>query len=116
MGLFDNLSVFTMSKAMAQHSAFRQDLSSRNVAMADRPNYVAKQVKDFGEVINQQGFSSAFGSSIRAEHSAASLKGNGNNVRLEDEFFNSSSALRQHNRAVSIYKSSLNILREAIAR
>ena len=41
---------------------------------------------------------------------------NGNSVAIEDEILRSVDAKRQHDRALAIYRSSLNILRTSIGR
>ncbi|MGB1209636.1 MAG: flagellar biosynthesis protein FlgB, partial [Paracoccaceae bacterium] len=46
----------------------------------------------------------------------ASADPNGNSVTLETELLNSVDAKRQHDRALAIYKSGMNILRATIGR
>lgn len=127
--MFQNLDIFRMAQAMSQHAATRQALSARNMANADTPGYAAQGLPRFADIY--RGDPAAFG--LRATrdthlnngaHAFQSLIGertaerdpNGNSVSLETEMLEAVNAKRQHDRAVTIYKTSLGVLRTAIGR
>ena len=45
--MFENLDVFKMSSAMAQHAGQRQAVIAQNVANADTPGFIARDIPDF---------------------------------------------------------------------
>jgi len=127
--VFQNLDIFRMAQAMSQHAATRQALSARNMANADTPGYAAQDLPRFADIYDND--PAAFG--LRATRDAhlnssaqtyQSLVGervaernpNGNSVSLETEMLEAVNAKRQHDRAVTIYKTSLGVLRTAIGR
>lgn len=127
--MFDNLDVFKMSAAMAQHAGRRQAVVAQNVANADTPGFVARDLPAFKDVYTTAG---AMGPqrATRAGHMhgqqqtqlasvvrvGADGAPNGNQVSLETEMLHSVEAKRHHSRAVSIYKSSLGILRSTLRK
>lgn len=127
--MFENLDVFRMAQAMSVHAATKQALSAQNMANADTPGYVARDITPFSEVLETD--SPQFG--IKATRSAhlngqkpagggeiferdAEHDPNGNSVSLELEMLQAVTAKRQHDRAISIYKTSLGVLRTALGR
>lgn len=127
--MFENLDVFRMSYAMAEHAATQQALSARNMANADTPGYTARDLPPFAEMLRDR--SDAFAlTATRPGHlnaaenpflarmieRATERDPNGNSVSLEEEMLQSVNAGRQHDLALSIYKSSLGVLRTAIGR
>lgn len=127
--MFEQLDVFRMSSAMAAHAGRRQAVIAQNVANADTPGYIAKDIAAFAD---------AYGADVgglrttRAQHfpsSASTLPDggrafglsedaspNGNAVSIETEMLKSVDAKRAHDRALAIYKSALNVLRTTIGR
>ena len=131
--MFENLEVFRMAHAMARHAGTRQAAVARNIANADTPGYAARDVAPFSEVLRgAQDGHGVFGlratrpghighAAAGARPAAARLRDlpadpNGNTVSLETEMLRAVEIGRQHNRAVTIYKSSLDILRNAVRR
>ncbi|MEM7319911.1 MAG: FlgB family protein [Pseudomonadota bacterium] len=127
--MFADLNVFKMAYAMATHAGTRQAVVSRNMANADTPGYQAKDIAPFAAVYGQQIAETGMRAS-RAGHFNAD-KGdqtwpefvadgpsdpNGNSVSLEIEMVRAVDVKRQHDRAVAIYKSSLNVLRTSLGR
>ncbi len=131
--MFKNLDVFKISHAMAVHAATRQSAIAQNIANADTPGFQAREVASFKEFLRpQQRNSSA--AALRATrdrhlngHSSANkpavfqaeVQGsapNGNSVSLEEEMLKAVEVQRQHERALSIYKSSLGVLRTTLGR
>lgn len=131
--MFENLDIFKMSSAMAVHAGRKQAVSAENVANSDTPEYKARDVTPFAETymsnISRAGIQSLKAS--RDLHLHGTVEGgfgdpvidkngimspNGNSVSLENEMLKSLSAKRQHDRALAIYKSSLNVLRSTLGR
>ena len=127
--MFENLDVFKMSAALAQYSGQRQAIVSQNVANADTPGFVARDLPDFKKFYAPTG-DPAQQRATRAGHLNGMLAGqpagmirtpgdaspNGNQVSLEMEMLKSVEAKRQHGRAIAIYKSSLSVLRSTLSK
>lgn len=131
--MFGNLEIFKMSHAMAVHAGNKQAVTAQNVANSDTPEYKARDVIPFSNTYkneaNSIGWHSQKSSRQSHLHGAASSQlpepiidkdgigsPNGNTVSLENEMLKSLDAKRQHDRAMAIYKSSLNILRTSLSR
>lgn len=126
--MFENLDIFKMSAAMAKHAGQKQAIVAQNVANADTPGYVARDLPNFKETYRPTD-GAGMQRATRAKHlngspagevlaAAFKAKGeaspNGNQVSLETEMLKSVDAKRQHDRALAIYKSALGILRSTI--
>lgn len=128
--MYDQLDLFSISSAMAAHAGQRHAVISQNVANSDTPGYGARDIAPFASLYRgehaQTGpratrsmhlhgtrdlVASAEPFTIRDEAAP-----NGNSVSLETEMLRSVDAKRQHDRALAIYKSSLNILRTTIGK
>lgn len=129
--MFAKLEIFRVSQAMAVHAGARQTVIAGNIANADTPGYRARDLRPFAEMLAPD--RSAFratrpGHLGGADISAVSLRAaertgagveadpNGNTVALETEMAHAVDVQRQHDRALAIYKSALNILRSGIGR
>lgn len=126
--MFDKLEIFKMASGMATHAAHRHSVLARNIAHADTPGYRARDIAPFAETYQQSDSFAA--KATRAAHLAGTapahnaptferageLDPNGNSVSLETEMMKSVEARRQHNMALTIYKTSLGILRSSIGR
>lgn len=127
--MFENLDVFRMSAAMAQHAGQRQAVIAQNVANADTPGFVARDLPAFKDVYAPAGDASQQ-RATRAGHMHGAAPGqpaeiiragvdgspNGNQVSLEVEMLHSVEAKRHHGRAIAIYKSSLSVLRSTLSK
>jgi flagellar basal-body rod protein FlgB len=124
--MFENLVVFQTASAMAGHAAQSQALISQNVANADTPGYVGRQMLPFAEIYaapNAAGHQRATreghlnGSTGPAQMAVIDMRGsdnpNGNTITLENELLKAAQAKSHHDRALAIYKSSLDVLRAA---
>jgi flagellar basal-body rod protein FlgB len=132
--MFDSLDVFRMANAMATHAGARQGVIARNMANADTPGYAAQDIRPFrveagGDTgpgvdtfrpratrethLNAPPATAAFAVSDRPD---ARADPNGNSVSLESEMLHAVDTKRQHDRAMAIYRSSLDVLRTAIGR
>lgn len=129
--MLEKLQIFNMATAMAQHAGTRQATIAQNIAHADTPGYRAREVAPFADTYRQDsnphfqratraGHITGNASGFQAEFISADRNGaespNGNNVSLEQEMLNATETKRQHDLALTIYKSSLNILRSSIGR
>lgn len=126
--MFDNLEIFRSAGSMARLAATRQSVVAQNIANADTPGYKARDVAAFTPNVDdgaskmratrshhlEAGSQTTAASIILGDQSG--LSPNGNSVSLEMETFKSIEAERQHSRAMTIYKSSLDILRASLGR
>ncbi len=126
--MFENLNVFRISTAMAKHAGQQQAIVAENVANADTPDYVARSMPDFksiympaaDDVTQRATRGSHLNGSMGADQlgTAAEVGSqaspNGNQVSIETEILKSVDAKRQHDRAMAIYKTSLNVLRSSL--
>lgn len=127
--MFEKLDIFRMAHGLATHSAARQATLAQNIANADTPSYHARDLKPFA-----QSYAAATDGSMRATrttHIGASgdarlitqvdvvsrpgaASPNGNNVSLEQEMMSAALVKGQHDRALAVYKSALNVLRTSV--
>lgn len=126
--MFQGLNVFKVAHAMATHAGHRQAVISQNIANADTPDYKAQDIQRFADVFQGDGLNGM--RSSRTGHMNATVgpdgwqsfttdaqtDPNGNSVSVELELLNGVETARQHERAIAIYKSSLNILRTSLGR
>lgn len=127
--MFETLDIFRMSGAMARHAGHKQAVVAQNVANADTPGYIARDLPDFKstympDVSDASGPKatrvshlhgvSAQGAPLAAVEVHDQASPNGNQVSIEGEMLKSVAAKRQHDRAMAIYKSALGMLRSTI--
>lgn len=128
--MFERLEIFRMAHSMAQHAGARHTVIAQNMANADTPDYVARDIVPFKSLYEAGGpqqsqkatrathlnGSSEDTSFSKIERRDASSDPNGNTVSVESEMLHAVEAKRQHDRAMMIYKSALTILRTAVRR
>lgn len=126
--MFDKLDIMRMSQAMSSHASTRQATIAQNVANADTPGYKARDVVAFSEAYeganvqplrasregHLSGSESTYTPTIFTDSTRGALSPNGNSVSIETELMRASETRHQFDTAISIYKSSLNILRTSI--
>ena len=127
--MFQNLNLFRTSHAMAVHSGHRQSVVAENLANADTPGYRARDIASFKETMRTPDGSAH--RATRVGHLMGSINStdlkveedrnavgdpNGNTVSLEGEMLKAVDIKKQHDRALAIYKSSMNIIRMSISR
>lgn len=132
--MFDTLEVLQLSQAMARHAGARQAVAARNLAHADTPGYKARDLPAFPQLVRQE--AAQFG--LRAtrdshlagarpearsgagvesvEDEGAVSDPNGNSISLETEMLRAVDIRRQHDKALAVYRASLNILRSSLGR
>lgn len=123
--MFKNLTIFSMADQLAQHSSARQNEIARNVANADTPGFRAGDISPFSEVYRDgPGFEL---SRSRADHFMADQNDawrridapngqspNGNTVSLEDQMLIAAEVRQSHDMALSVYSTSMSILRSSL--
>lgn len=127
--MFQNLSIFRMSHAMAVHASNRQTVVSRNIANADTPGYVARDLPSFQAQFDKSSISTpmrhtrsghfTIGTSTSGaarSRQATQQAPNGNSVSLEEEMLKAVDIKREHDRALAIYKSALGVMRTSLGR
>lgn len=127
--MFENISIFKIANAMAVHAGQKQALISQNVANADTPGYMARDLPDFKSLYRPD--DAQVQRATRADHLNGAVAGagmatpvdrpgtaspDGNTVSVEEEMLSAVDAGRQHERALAIYKSALNVLHATLAR
>ena len=127
--MFQNLEIFQIATRMARHAGQRQALVAENMANSDTPGYLARDITPFEQVAQPR--DAAVQRATRAGHLHGPLDGvreakvfddrslaspNGNTVSVEREILKAVNTNRQHERAITIYKSSMDILRMSLGR
>lgn len=128
--MFKNLTVFEMAHAMATHAGQRQAVIAQNLAHSDTPGYRGQDIRPFAETYRGQSDALQLRSTRAGHVSEASLvvaqdnsrdatnwgEPNKNTVSVEREMLKAVDVKRQHDRAVTIYKASMGMLRATLAR
>lgn len=129
--MFQKLAVFDTAQAMAMHAGQRQAVIAQNVANADTPGYVARDLPSFTEVYAPANDGAFMQRATRSAHMHGDAAGgvdgimiedksfaapDGNSVSLETEMLRATEVKRQHDRSLAIYKSAMNILRSSLGR
>lgn len=116
--MFDRLEIFQLATARARHAAERQSVVAQNIANADTPGYRARDIADFGETLRRlEARGDLTGPlPIRTIDANTPAAPNGNSVSLELEMVRGVQAQRDHDRAIRVYDSALNILRSSLGR
>lgn len=129
--MFEKLEILKLAHGMATHAATRQSVLARNIANADTPGYRARDLPSFAATYHQHPDTFDM-RETRAGHLVAAtgrtppeigqiVRGaetapNGNSVSLEVEMAKSAETQAQHDMALSVYKSTLGILRSSLGR
>ena len=128
--MFADIDIFKMSASMASHAGRRQALTAQNMANVDTPGFRAQRIASFAELTDSAEMappqkatraghlngSSSMTSEARIEEVRDSPALDGNTVTVEREMLESIGAKREHDRALAIYRSALNILHSTLAR
>ncbi len=128
--MFQSMPLFKGTHEMARHAGQRQALIARNMANADTPGYVPRDLPKFSIDRASLGADATAMRATRAAHVDFGHTGsvvrpisrpsgfgpNGNAVSLEEELLNSVEARRQHDRALAIYRAGLSILRTSLGK
>lgn len=127
--MFEKLEIMQMAQAMARQAALRQNVVAQNIANADTPGYRARDVASFAETYQSDlatpmkttrpghlGGANDYTVSAVETSGGDATSPDGNGVSLEDEMVKSVDVKRQHDLALTIYKSSLDILRTSLGK
>jgi len=126
--MYQNLTIFDTAARMASYAGQRQAITAQNIANADTPGFQAKYVPDFKDVMGQtgnMGLRATREGHIQSSPRTADLNllkdkleasPNQNTVSLEQEMMRAVEIAREHNRALTVYKHSMNVIRSAIGR
>ncbi len=118
-----------MAQNLARHAGARQAQIAKNIANSDVPGYRARDLVEFSETYRQP----ASGNQIKAtraghvteavskaRYQTLDLGGesapNGNNVSVEQQMVLGTDAKSSHDLALTVYKSSLDILRTSLGK
>jgi flagellar basal-body rod protein FlgB len=127
--MFQIPDLLTMAGALSSNAATRLSAIAQNVANADTPGYLAKDGPAFADSYAGDGAlqlartrAGHFGPASGGEQTALSARAgghmspNGNNVSLEDEMMRAAQIRQDNDLALTVYKTSLNILRASLGR
>jgi flagellar basal-body rod protein FlgB len=127
--MFEKLEVFQMAQSMARQATLRQGAISANIANADTPGYQARDVASFSDTYETEHLDAmratrpghidsdgTYQVAVAKERNPDASSPDGNGVSIEDEMVKSVEVKRQHDLALAIYKSSLNVLRSSLGR
>lgn len=121
--------LMTLAQNLARHAGARQSQIAKNIAHADVPGYRARDLQKFGETLRQtstppmprltrSGHISRTSDQqqFRTIDAGGESAPNGNTVSLESEMVKATDAKSSHDLALSVYKSSLDILRLSLGK
>jgi flagellar basal-body rod protein FlgB len=128
--MFAKPQVMEIAAARAAHAALRQSAIAGNVANADTPGYRAKDVAAFesiwqdmsGEGLRHTrpghlgGTGAPATGAVTARPQPGTLSPNGNDVSLESEMVAAATVKKDHDLALAVYRTSLDILRASLGR
>ncbi|MEM6413905.1 MAG: flagellar basal body protein [Pseudomonadota bacterium] len=115
--MFDELTILRDASALARYSAMRQQLIAENIANANTPGYVARDLQDFSAVYSSekdQGRPIDWHPEVTKSPNATSP--NGNTVSVQEEMAKSALNEGQHETAVAVYRKAIDILRISLGR
>ena len=124
--MFQSLELMRMAHAMATHAGERQAIIAQNVAHADTPGYRAQDLVAFASIYRDAGMGlkttraghqgGGFQQDKIVEDASASQSPNGNTVSIESQMVKAGETRHDHDVALAVYKTSLDILRLSIGR
>ena len=128
--MFARPEVMEIAAARAAHAALRQSAIAGNVANADTPGYRARDVAGFESIWRDTSgdglrhtrpghlgqADAAMTGDVTARAQQGTLSPNGNDVSLESEMVAAASVKKDHDLALAVYRTSLDILRTSLGR
>ncbi|WP_299843521.1 FlgB family protein [uncultured Paracoccus sp.] len=127
--MFDRIELISMSRAMTDHAAQRQTVVARNIANADTPGYLARDLAPFAASYravtagplrgtNPRHLTDPFtGAAIaRTVADEGEISPNGNSVSLEAEMVKTAELRSEYDLSLGVYRSALDMLRTSIGR
>jgi flagellar basal-body rod protein FlgB len=124
--MYESLTLFRTSAAVAQHAGMRQMVVAQNLANADTPGYRAMAMPAFADAVRSGGAlratrpghlgGSDTGARAQAAAAAAEASPNGNTVSVEMEMLAAVEAQREHSRALAIWRHGMTVIRTSLGR
>lgn len=121
--------IMKMAQSLARHAGARQAQVAKNIANADVPGYRARDLVEFSQSYQRDTSVQDIKTSrpghmaqtvSRARFETLDIGGeaapNGNTVSIEREMARSTDAKSSHDLALTVYKSSLDILRTSLGK
>lgn len=121
--------VMKLAQDLARYSGARQAQIAKNIANADTPGYRARDLSDFSETYQQKKPNSEMRAtrpehihrsgptnSVRTFDLGGQTAPNGNTVSIEQQMSLSTDARSKHDLALTVYRSSMDILRTSLGR
>lgn len=127
--MFSKLPIFQTASALAGYATTRQSAISQNMANADTPGYRAQDLPEFSETFKDYGPSlemrttrekhfsaieNRFSTNLREVVRPGNAAPNGNSVSMETEMMTAAENKISHDMALTVYRSSLTLLRTAL--
>lgn len=125
--MFEKIEIFRLAHGLAAHATQRQAVIARNVANADTPGYQARDIRPFEQTFQSSAqpglrrtrpghLGGETGVSINAKAfvDGAETSPNGNSVSLEGEMVKAAETRQEHEMALAVYSTALNILRSSL--
>jgi flagellar basal-body rod protein FlgB len=121
----NDLAILRLADGLARHSALRHRLVAENVAHADTPGYKARDLQSFDELVPSDFRMRATRESHLAGQATRTLtpihdsvfgaeSPNGNDVSVTDQVARATQAMGNHDKAVTVYKKTLDIIRKSM--
>jgi len=125
--MYENLALIRTSAAMAQHAGARQAIIAANLANADTPGYRAMALSAFAATLRDGGPALSrtrpghlgarpLASGAEAAERTVEPSPNGNSVSIEQEMLASVESMREHSRALAIWRHSIGVIRTSLGR
>lgn len=126
--MLNNLKIFNAASARMEHASLRHSLIASNIAHADTPNYVGKDLKNFtleGDSVRMratrmthlnitQTLDPYSGLKDPVKQSAFDETLNQNKISIEEEMAKATEAQASHNFSSSIWRKSMNLFMSVI--
>ena len=125
-----NLNVLRLASGLATYASERQALIAENVANSDTPGFRARDLPDFGAMLEEAvpafaakvtrpghvpfGADATLGAEPRPDAIEGADAPNGNSVSIEDQMMRAASVRQSHDLAMGVYSKSLEILRASL--
>ncbi|MEO0398777.1 MAG: flagellar basal body protein [Pseudomonadota bacterium] len=115
--MFDDLTILKDASALARYSAMRHQVIAENIANANTPGYVARDLEGFNAVYAaEKDTGRPIDWRTVESKSATASSPNGNTVSLQEELVRSAQTEGRHETAVAIYRKAIDILRIGLGR
>lgn len=128
--MMHEMDILRMASAVADHAGRRQGVIARNIANADTPGFRAQDLTPFSQVWREtSGFPAHATRPGHAGYDPAAVppartrfvtavgasSPNGNTVSIEDQMGRAAETKMQHDVALGVWRSAMNILRASVS-